>query len=133
MRFSAFSARCSALARAVSTRARRSLTCIHSSELDIADAGLGIVALVEFVRFARGGELGSNGCVRFRGRPRALVVSTVIDSSSFDSLSNSNELPFGPFLLFLLFFGIFFRFPRLYTHTHTIYYARRLSREGNYH
>ena len=98
MRFSAFSARCSALARAVSTRARRSLTCTHSSEIDTADAGPGIVALVEFVRFARGGELGSNGCVRFRGRSRALVVSTVIDSSSFDSLSNSKGLPFGPFL-----------------------------------
>jgi hypothetical protein len=68
---------------------------------------LGIGVLVEFVRFARGGELGSNGCVRFRGRPRALVVSTVIDSSSFDSLSNSNKLPLGSLLLFLLFFGIF--------------------------
>ncbi|KAH6714658.1 hypothetical protein BKA61DRAFT_361785 [Leptodontidium sp. MPI-SDFR-AT-0119] len=108
MRFSAFFARCSALARAVSTRVRRSQTCIHLSELDIANTSLGIVALVEFVRLARGSKLGSNGCVRFRGRPRALVVSTVTDSSSFDSLSNSNELPFGPFLLFLLFFGIFF-------------------------
>jgi hypothetical protein len=66
------------------------------------------MAFVELARFARGGELGSNGCVRFRGRPRVLVVWTVIESPPSDSSSNSNEfeLPFRLFTLFLLFFGI---------------------------
>ena len=106
MRFFAFSARCSAANRADSTRVRRVLTCAYWSVSTSVGTIWDVVAFVQLARFARGGKLGSKGCVRFRGRPRALVVWTVIESSPSDSWSNSNELLFRLFKLFLLFFGI---------------------------
>jgi len=103
-RFSACSARCSAVARAASTRTRRASTRAQLSVFDFG-AGVDVVAfdLVEFALFAVGGELGSNGCVRFKGR-RWELVALSFDPSSLTSSSNSNELPFE------LFWTCFLRF-----------------------
>jgi hypothetical protein len=51
MRFSAFSARCSAANRADSTRVRRALTCAHWSVSTGVGAVDCVVAFVELARF----------------------------------------------------------------------------------
>jgi hypothetical protein len=102
MRCSAFSAQCSAAKRADSTRVRRTLTCVYWSVTTVRRRGLRRVGALR-----TGCWLG--GLRALQKPPRVLMVWTVIESLLSDSSSNSNELPFWLFTLFLLVFGILCR------------------------